>query len=150
MKITDNAILYWWLNLFQRVVSSRVRARANICIGAYVHLFCRLWIILGRCFCQNLNSIIVSKFIQSISEIHRFYFSVKFAGSQVVLDLNRCTLIILRRFFHWQLSLTAWRECLSYIISKIPLSVKQWKTHSTQTVYSYKHLKCIQMFNMTK
>ena len=32
------------------------------------------------CSCQNLNSIIVSKFIQSISEIHIhvFYFSVKF------------------------------------------------------------------------
>ena len=90
LKLTVNAILYWWLNLFQRVVSSRVRARANIFIGAYVHLFCRLWIILGV-LVKNLNSIIGSKFIKSISEIHIFYFSIKFAGSQVVLDLNRCT-----------------------------------------------------------
>ena len=47
LKLTDNAILYWWLNLFERVVSSRVRARANIFIGACVYLFCRLCIILG-------------------------------------------------------------------------------------------------------
>ena len=47
-KLTDNTILYWWLNLFQRVFSLRVRARANIFIGAYAfHLFCRLCIILG-------------------------------------------------------------------------------------------------------